>query len=80
MSLSGRYSLDRQRVDGLAAGKQGYNLYVIELKIDASANEALQQIEDVGYARPFAADPCKFFKIGINFFTKTRRIEEWKIA
>lgn len=48
--------------------------------MDAMADEALRQIEDVGYARPFAADPCKLFKIGINFFTKARRIEEWKIA
>ncbi len=55
-------------------------IYIIELKIDASADEALQQIEDKGYARPYVADPRKLFKIGVNFSTQTRWIEEWKIV
>ena len=54
-------------------------VYIMELKMDASADEALKQIEDKGYAKPFAADPRKIFKIGASFSTKTRRIEEWKI-
>ena len=66
------------RIDLLLENKD--YIYIIELKIDATADEALQQIEDVGYARPFVADPRKLFKIGISFSTKTRRIEEWKIA
>ena len=65
------------RIDLLLENKD--YIYVIELKIDATADEALQQIEDVGYARPFTADPRKIFKIGVSFSTKTRRIEEWKI-
>ena len=55
-------------------------VYIMELKMDASVDEALRQIEDKGYAKPFAADSHKLFKIGISFSTKTRRIEEWKIA
>ena len=66
------------RIDLLLENKD--YIYIIELKIDATADEALQQIEDVGYARPFVADPRKLFKIGVSFSTKTRRIEEWKIA
>ncbi len=54
-------------------------IYVMELKMDASADEALQQIEEKGYANPFAADSRKLFKIGVNFSSATRRIEEWKI-
>ncbi len=54
-------------------------IYVMELKMDTSADEALQQIEDKGYAKPFAADPRKLFRIGVNFASATRRIEEWKI-
>ena len=54
-------------------------IYVMELKMDASADEALQQIEDKDYAKPFAADPRKLFRIGVNFSSTTRRIEEWKI-
>ena len=66
------------RIDLLLENKD--YIYIIELKIDATADEALKQIEEVGYARPFVADPRKLFKIGVSFSTKTRRIEEWKIA
>ena len=55
-------------------------IYVMELKMNASADEALQQIETKGYAKPFAADPRKLFRIGVNFASATRRIEEWKIV
>ncbi len=55
-------------------------IYIMELKMDATADEALQQIEDKGYAKPFAADPRKLFKIGVGFSSETRRIKEWKMA
>ena len=55
-------------------------IYIMELKMDASADEALQQIEDKGYAKPFAADPRKLFRIGVGFSSETRRIKEWKMA
>ena len=55
-------------------------IYIMELKMDASADEALKQIEDKGYAKPFAADPRKLFKIGVGFSSETRRIKEWKMA
>ena len=54
-------------------------VYVIELKYDASAEEALRQIEDKEYALGFEADGRKVFKIGVSFSSETRRIEEWKI-
>ena len=65
------------RIDVLIENKD--YIYILELKINASADEALQQIEDKGYARPYAADSRKLFKIGISFSSKTRRIEEWII-
>ncbi|MGM9737378.1 MAG: AAA family ATPase [Candidatus Cryptobacteroides sp.] len=55
-------------------------IYIIELKIDKSADEALKQIEEKDYGGPFASDSRKLFKIGINFSTKERRIDDWKIA
>lgn len=53
-------------------------IYIFELKIDKSADIALQQIEEKGYARPFASDPRKLFKIGVNFSTEKRCIDGWK--
>lgn len=54
-------------------------VYIIECKLDKTADEALRQIEDNAYARPFAMDRRKLFKIGVNFSTKTRGIESYKI-
>ncbi len=54
-------------------------IYVIEIKADSTPDEALEQIEERGYARPFADDPRKLFKIGVNFSTANRRIDGWKV-
>ena len=54
-------------------------IYVMELKMDGTADEALAQIEEKGYAKPFAADPRKLCKIGVSFSSASRRIEEWKV-
>ena len=55
-------------------------IYVMELKLDGSAEEALRQIEEKGYALPFAKDARKLFKIGVNFSSATRGIEEWMVV
>ncbi|MCK9303591.1 MAG: PD-(D/E)XK nuclease domain-containing protein, partial [Bacteroidales bacterium] len=39
-----------------------------------------RQIEEKGYAKPFAMDSRKLFKIGVNFDTKKRCIGEWKMV
>ena len=54
-------------------------IYIFEFKLDKSADEALRQIEDKQYAKPFEHDGRKIYKIGINFSTKTRRIDGWKM-
>lgn len=65
------------RID-LLAKTQNY-IYIFELKTNSSAASALQQIEEKGYAIPFKHDSRKIFKIGVNFSTQTRRIDDWKI-
>ena len=47
---------------------------------DGTADAALEQIEDRGYALPYAADPRKLIKIGANFDSKTRILDEWKVV
>ena len=54
-------------------------IYILELKINKTADIALQQIEEKGYALPFASDPRRLFKIGINFSTSTKLIDDWKV-
>ncbi|MBQ4492945.1 MAG: PD-(D/E)XK nuclease domain-containing protein, partial [Deltaproteobacteria bacterium] len=55
-------------------------IYVLELKVDQSAEAALRQIEEKGYAVPYAADPRKLFMLGVNFSTKSKQIDEWRIV
>jgi hypothetical protein len=69
---------NRGRIDVLIKTKD--YIYVMELKLDGSAEEALQQIEEKGYAQPFAQDKRKLYKIGVNFSSETRGIEDWKIV
>lgn len=52
-------------------------IYVMEFKLQGSAEEALLQIEEKGYALPFANDTRQLFKIGVNFSAATRNIESW---
>ena len=54
-------------------------IYIIEFKLDKSVEDALQQIEDKQYAKPFEHDGRTIYKIGINFSSKTRRIDGWKV-
>ena len=54
-------------------------VYIFEFKMDGSADEALQQIEAKGYAKPYTSDPRKVIRIGMNFSSETRTIAEWKV-
>ena len=54
-------------------------IYIIELKYDATPEEALRQIDEKDYPRMFSTDTRTLFKIGVSFSSKTRRIEAWKI-
>ncbi|WP_455669381.1 PD-(D/E)XK nuclease domain-containing protein, partial [Phocaeicola sp.] len=54
-------------------------IYIMEFKLDGTAEEALQQINEKQYALPFEADGRKIFKIGVNFSAKTRNIERWLV-
>ena len=52
-------------------------IYVMEFKLDGTAEEAMAQINEKGYAQPFEKDGRQLFKIGVNFSNKTRNIEKW---
>ena len=62
----------------VAAGGPRY-VYIIECKRDKTAEEALWQIEEMHYELPYAADSRRLIKIGANFDSKTRGLNEWKV-
>jgi hypothetical protein len=53
-------------------------VYIFEFKLDGTADEALQQINDRGYASAYEADGRTIYKIGASFSSKTGTVEEWK--
>ena len=55
-------------------------VYLFEFKRDATADEALQQINSKDYALPFAAETRKLYKIGVAFESSTRKLIDWKVA
>ena len=54
-------------------------IYVIELKVNGTAQEALDQIEVKGYATPYLTDGRKIVKAGVKFSTETKTLEDWVI-
>ena len=54
-------------------------IYVMEFKYDGSAREAIDQIESKEYYLPFEADDREIIKVGVNFSSQTRNIENWII-
>ena len=66
------------RIDILLQTKE--YIYIIEIKINDTVEAALRQIEEKGYARQFADDKRKIFKIGVRFSTENRCIEDWKVV
>ncbi|MBP9994325.1 MAG: AAA family ATPase, partial [bacterium] len=54
-------------------------VYIFEFKLDGTAAEALKQIDDKGYAEPYAADSRRLFKIGVGFSSEKRNIDEWSV-
>ena len=69
------YHTSRGRID-LVLQTDSY-VYIMEFKLDGTAEQALQQIEDKQYALPFAKDSRKVYSIGVNFSSETRNIDKW---
>ena len=75
--VQAEYRTSNGRID-ILIGTNDY-IYIIELKFNATAQEAMEQIENKDYALPFATDGRQIIKIGANVSKETRNIEEWTI-
>lgn len=71
------YHTSQGRVD-LVVQTDKY-IYVMEFKLEGTAEEALRQINEKQYALPFTADPRRLYKIGVNFSAALRGIEKWVV-
>ncbi|MEZ4987089.1 MAG: PD-(D/E)XK nuclease domain-containing protein [Saprospiraceae bacterium] len=57
----------------------GTFLYIMEFKMDGSAQEALAQIKEKDYTAPFANTAQKVFLVGIHFSNEERNWEDWVV-
>ena len=71
------YHTNRGRIDLVL--KTDRYIYIMEFKLDGTAEEAMRQIEEKGYAEPFAHDGREVIKVGINFSSAVRNIERWVV-
>ena len=53
-------------------------VYIIEFKLNGSAEAALNQIDKKGYAKPYAADSRKVIVLGINFSSEKGTIDGFR--
>ena len=75
--IQAEYRISRGRID-LLIGTDKY-VYIIKLKLDGSAEEALAQINAKDYALPFTIGEREMVKIGANITSETRNLERWII-
>ena len=54
-------------------------IYVFEMKVNGTAEEALEQIDNKDYAIPYQADGARVVKVGVLFDPKTRVPQNWLI-
>ena len=55
-------------------------IYLFEFKQDGTAEEALRQIDDKGYAIQYEAGAKTIVKVGVNFEKDKRTIERWIVG
>ena len=67
----------RGRVDVVM--RTAHTLYIIEVKLDKSADEAMEQIDLKNYPERFALCGLPIVKVGINFDSERNTIENWTI-
>ena len=77
MHVDAEYKTSDGRIDILLRTSE--YVYIMELKYDRSAEEALAQIKEKKYSLPWSVDGRKIIEVGINYSSEKRRIDEWKV-
>lgn len=55
------------------------HIYVLEFKLNQSADAAMQQIKNRGYADKYYADERPKRLLGINFSSESKTVDDWKL-
>ena len=68
----------RGRADVVVKTKN--DIFVLELKVDDTVDNALSQIDSKGYAIPYESDGRKVTKCGVCISSDARNIIHWRIV
>jgi hypothetical protein len=68
--------MHKGRIDSVIVNHD--HIYIFEFKMEQSADDALAQIKEKGYATPYLSTRKPITLIGINFSKVERNIVEWK--
>ena len=77
LRLNAEVHTNRGRIDAVIEGKD--NILIFELKVDKSAQEALEQIKTKGYAEPYLSQQKAIYLIGLNFNSVERNVSEYLV-
>ena len=67
---------NKGRMDALV--ETDTHIYVLEFKLDKSAEEAIEQIKKRGYAEQFAQTNKELIAVGVNFSSTSKNVEAWE--
>lgn len=54
-------------------------IYVFEFKLHGTAEQAMTQIEEKGYALPYTVERQRVIKVGVEFSAEKRNVERWMV-
>ena len=55
-------------------------IYIFEFKLNGTVEQAMEQIEEKGYAFPYTAEDQQVIKVGVEFSAEKRNVERWMVA
>lgn len=77
LRVQAEYRTSAGRIDMIVETKGC--VFIFEFRLNVSATAAINKINRKDYAAQFAADTRKVYKIGVNFNSEIRGIENWKV-
>lgn len=76
MFVQSEVSTSKGRVDTVVHTKD--RIYIMEFKLDASAESALQQIREKRYGSPFLGGDKEVIALGVSFSSTEKAVAEWE--
>lgn len=73
------YASSAGRCDAIIELDNGIFIFEFKLTEKATAEQALAQIDEKGYATPYLASEKQIYKIGVTFSEETRTVDKWVV-